>query len=81
MADLKERYAQGKVGDVEVKTKLAKALNAFLDPFRQRRAALEKKRNIVEDVLRAGSERARQESAETLDLMKAAMGLKRTWAK
>jgi len=81
VADLKERYAQGKVGDVEVKTKLAKAINNFLEPFRQRRAALEKKRNIVEEVLRAGSERARQESAETLDMMKAAMGLKRTWAK
>ena len=32
--DLKERYRAGKVGDVEVKTKLAKALNAHLDPIR-----------------------------------------------
>ena len=36
--DLKERYRAGKVGDVEVKTKLAKALNAYLDPIRARRA-------------------------------------------
>ena len=36
--DLKERYRAGKVGDVEVKTKLAKALNAYLDPIRERRA-------------------------------------------
>src|SRR5262245_4883480 len=41
VAELKERYAQGKVGDVEVKVKLAAAINAFLDPIRQRRAALE----------------------------------------
>ena len=34
--DLKERYRAGKVGDVEVKTKLAKALNAHLDPIRER---------------------------------------------
>ena len=80
VADLKERYAQGKVGDVEVKTKLARAINTFLEPFRSRRAALESNSAMVEDVLRAGSERARTESAETLDMMKAAMGLKRTWA-
>ena len=37
--DLKERYRAGKVGDVEVKTKLAKALNAHLEPIRERRRA------------------------------------------
>src|SRR5215467_8650168 len=37
--DLKARYRAGKVGDVEVKTKLAKAINAYLDPIRKRRAA------------------------------------------
>ena len=36
--DLKARYRAGKVGDVEVKTKLAKALNAYLEPMRARRA-------------------------------------------
>src|SRR5919197_4475962 len=38
--DLKVRYRAGKVGDVEVKTKLAKALNAQLDPIRAKRAEL-----------------------------------------
>src|SRR5437773_9285724 len=36
--DLKTRYRAGKVGDVEVKTKLANALNAYLEPIRERRA-------------------------------------------
>jgi len=36
--DLKTRYRAGKVGDVEVKTKLAAAVNAVLDPLRERRA-------------------------------------------
>src|SRR4029079_3488868 len=36
--DLKTRYRAGKVGDVEVKTKLAKALNAHMEPIRARRA-------------------------------------------
>src|SRR3989440_8011983 len=38
--DLKARYRAGKVGDVEVKEKLAAAINAFLDPMRERRAPL-----------------------------------------
>ena len=73
--DLKERYRQGKVGDVEVKRKLAVAINRFLEPVRQRRAEWEARPRIVEEVLAAGSERARAESAETLRRMKAAMGL------
>src|SRR6478672_3453190 len=38
--DLKARYRTGKVGDVEVKTKLAAAVNAVLEPLRQRRATV-----------------------------------------
>src|SRR6266540_5214660 len=74
--DLKERYRLGKVGDVEVKKKLTVALNNFLDPIRERRAALERNPWIVEEVIAAGSARARQESDETLAMMKEAMGLK-----
>jgi len=73
--DLKERYLQGKVGDVEVKKKLAAAINNFLEPIRERRAALERNPRIVEEVLLAGSARAREEAAQTLRMMKEAMGL------
>ncbi len=37
--DLKDRYRAGKVGDVEVKLKLAAAVNAMLEPIRERRRA------------------------------------------
>jgi tryptophanyl-tRNA synthetase len=74
--DLKERYLQGKVGDVEVKKKLAAAINNFLEPIRERRAALERNPRIVEEVLSAGSERGQREATQTLELMKEAMGLK-----
>ena len=40
VADLKERYRRGAVGDVDVKQKLAAVLNTFLDPIRERRACL-----------------------------------------
>lgn len=75
VADLKERYQKGKVGDVEVKQKLAAAINRFLDPIRARRAELEAHPRIVEEVLAAGSERARAIASETLWMMKEAMGL------
>ncbi len=75
--DLKERYQQGKVGDVEVKRKLAAAINRFLEPIRTRRAELAAQPRLVEEVLAAGSERARTEAAETLYRIRHAMGL--TW--
>ena len=73
--DLKKRYREGRVGDVEVKEGLAKVLNEFLDPIRKRRIEFEKRPELVDDILREGSERAREEAAETLKLVKEAMGL------
>jgi tryptophanyl-tRNA synthetase len=74
--DLKDRYRTGKVGDVEVKRKLASAINAFLEPIRERRSQLERNPRLVEEVLAAGSARAMAEAQQTLDAMREAMGLK-----
>jgi len=73
--DLKERYRQGRVGDVEVKRKLARALNAFLDPIRERRATLEREPTLVEDVLHAGNRAMRAIAAETMERVRETMGL------
>jgi len=73
--DLKARYVKGKVGDVEVKQKLVAALNAFLDPIRERRAEFERQPGLLEDILAEGSRRARAEARETLQLAREAMGL------
>lgn len=78
---LKKRYKEGKVGDVEVKEKLAIALNAFLGPVREKRAELEKKKNFVESLLFTGTQKMRSISEKTLDEVKAAMGLKGLWSK
>src|SRR5579859_6866951 len=73
--ELKSRYARGKVGDVEVKQKLVAALNTFLDPIRERRAAFERQPGVLEDILGEGSRRARAEARLTLELAREAMGL------
>src|SRR3989304_3234149 len=64
--DLKERYRKGTVGDVEVKKKLAAALNRFLDPIRERRAEFARRKGLVEEIIHQGSARAREECHGTL---------------
>jgi len=73
--DLKERYRQGKVGDVEVKRKLARAINTFLDPFREKRARYEATPGLVDDLLAEGTRRARAIAHETMEMVHDAMGL------
>jgi tryptophanyl-tRNA synthetase len=74
--DLKERYRAGKVGDVEVKMKLAKALNAHLDPIRERRAAVLAKPGRVKEILHEGSKTARVTARETMERVRAAVKLR-----
>lgn len=73
--DLKDRYRNGKVGDVEVKRKLIAALENFLAPIRERRARFEARPGIVDEVISEGSRRARQEAEETIRLARDSMGI------
>lgn len=73
--DLKSRYREGKVGDTEVKAKLFAAMEKFLAPIRERRAELAARPNLVDEILAAGSERARREAAATLHEVRQAMRL------
>jgi tryptophanyl-tRNA synthetase len=73
--DLKERYRKGKVGDVEVKKKLARALNHFLDPIRERRAEYASQPGLVEEILVAGTRRMQEEARETMAQVYDAMAL------
>jgi tryptophanyl-tRNA synthetase len=73
--DLKARYRAGKVGDVEVKTKLAKALNAHLDPIRARRAEILAKPSTLEEIMVDGSRKARAIARETMGRVRDAVKL------
>jgi tryptophanyl-tRNA synthetase len=73
--DLKERYRQGKVGDVEVKRKLARAINEFLEPMRERRAQYESRPGLVDDILIEGIRCVRGTAQETMEMVYEAMGL------
>ncbi|HEX9007659.1 MAG TPA: tryptophan--tRNA ligase, partial [Patescibacteria group bacterium] len=73
VADLKDRYQKGSVGDVEVKQKLTVAINNLLEPMRLRRAELEKDPQKMEEILRKGVEKGRVVSNEVLTEVKKAM--------
>ncbi|TVQ23637.1 MAG: tryptophan--tRNA ligase [Spirochaetaceae bacterium] len=77
--DLKERYRTGRVGDVEVKEKLAAAINGFLEPLRERRAQFESRTGFVDEVLYDGTLKMREQARETIVAVRKAMGLAGVW--
>jgi tryptophanyl-tRNA synthetase len=74
--DLKSRYRQGKVGDVEVKKKLAAALNAVLEPMRQRRVEIVARPGRIREILFEGSARARTVAQETMERVRDAVRIR-----
>ena len=72
--DLKNRYVKGEVGDIEVKEKLVIAVNSFLDPIRESRKLYEDQ-SLLMDILKFGTNRAREIASETLHEVKTAMKL------
>jgi tryptophanyl-tRNA synthetase len=67
VAELKERYTNGRVGDVEVKRKLAVALNDFLEPIRERRGYYQEHHDLVSEALLEGTRHAKGVAETTMD--------------
>lgn len=75
VAELKERYTAGRVGDVEVKKRLAAKMNAFLDPIRERRRYYEQHMDDVRDALLDGTRRAKMIAENTMAEVRHAMNI------
>ncbi len=71
--ELEEHYRRGGLGDVKVKKFLNNVLQSILEPIRARRSEWEKDIPAVYEILRKGSEAAREEAAKTLAEVRAAM--------
>jgi len=71
--ELKDRYTKGTVGDVEVKERLFKALNEFLEPIRTRRAEFAERRSEVRDIVLEGTRKGRALAQETMEEVRRAM--------
>ncbi|MEK9146966.1 MAG: tryptophan--tRNA ligase [Patescibacteria group bacterium] len=68
-----ERYKKGTVKDVEVKEFLVEVLGEFLEPIRKRREEFEKRPELLNKILKEGTEKARAAAQITLDLVRRAM--------
>ncbi len=73
LQEMKDHYTRGGLGDGTVKKTLIGILEETLQPIRERRAQFEKDIPAVYDILKAGSEKAREAAARTLDEVHAAM--------
>jgi tryptophanyl-tRNA synthetase len=77
--EVQERVARecraAQIGCVDDKKLLAQILIDYLEPFRRRREELLRDRDTVYDVLVEGSRKARERTAETMELVRGALGL------
>jgi tryptophanyl-tRNA synthetase len=73
VADAKERYRAGTIGDVECKRALIDVIDDFLTPIRTRYAELKGDLTLVDNVLRQGAEQANAVAAQTLHAAKEAL--------
>ena len=73
LEELKEAYQKGGVGDMKCKKLLNKVINKMLDPIRQRREEYEKDIPEIYNILKKGSEVAREAAAKTMDEVRHAM--------
>lgn len=71
--ELKEHYTCGGLGDVKIKRFLNSIVQAELEPIRARRREYEKDIAAVYDILKAGSDKAREVAEATLQDVKNAM--------
>ena len=71
--ELKAHYQRGGLGDVKVKRFLNNVLQETLRPIRERRHEFEKNLDYVYEILRAGTELARERASRTTYEVKAAM--------
>ena len=71
--ELQEHYQRGGLGDMKCKKFLNEVLNKFLEPMRQRRAELETDIAEIQNILKKGTEQAREVGAQTMDEVRKAM--------
>lgn len=71
--ELKDAYTHGGIGDMKCKKMLMKVINRMLDPIRARRHEYEQDIPEIFNILRRGSDAAREAAAQTMDEVRNAM--------
>lgn len=73
VTEYESRYRKGTIKDTEVKELLIAVLEEFLGPIRKKRAEFEKQPELVDKILKEGTERVRLEARQTLEEVRRAM--------
>ena len=73
VAELKEQYQKGGLGDVTIKKRLIKVLIDFITPIRTRREELAKDKKAILNILKEGTEKARVEARKTMQEVRQAL--------
>lgn len=73
LQELKDHYTRGGLGDMKVKKLLNNVIQEELEPIRRRRREYEKDIPEIYNILKRGSEIAREAAAQTLSEVKSAM--------
>ena len=73
LEELKEHYTRGGIGDGTCKKFLNEVLNRFMEPMRQRRHEFEQDIPEIYNILKKGTEKARETAAQTMDEVRRAM--------
>lgn len=81
VAFFKDRYREGNITDVEIKKSLSQHINDFLEPIRQKRAAMEQEKGFVEKVIYEGTLIAQERAKVTLKEVRSLMGIEGNWKK
>ncbi len=71
--EMKDHYRRGGLGDMKCKKLLNSILNEMLEPIRQRRHELEQDIPEIYNILRKGTEKARETAVKTMDEVRNAM--------
>jgi tryptophanyl-tRNA synthetase len=71
--ELKDHYRRGGLGDMKCKKFLNEVLNQFLEPMRQRRHEFEQDIPEIYNILKKGTEKARETAAQTMSEVRSAM--------
>lgn len=75
LAELKAQYQRGGIGDSKLKARLEAILQELIAPIREHRAKLSEDRGYILDVIKEGTERARERTEATRRDVVSALGL------
>lgn len=75
LSEMKSKYQEGGLGDVAIKNVLYNVIEEILTPIREKRKYYEENIDLVKEILKKGTEEAKNDASKTLDKVKKAIGI------